>query len=166
MVLILGIDRFMSECRALTNIVGNGVATVVVVRAGRANSTASACARSSGIRSMRPTCVSRSRPSDCGERRRLARGQLRYCVRSFISGEPLIEHGPSGRPDLHFSGSCSGWRFPCPIFPLSHHQALARRASRSPAALFAADAERREGLDHAGGDRAALRAASDRHRQE
>jgi aerobic C4-dicarboxylate transport protein len=29
-VLILGIDRFMSECRALTNIVGNGVATVVV----------------------------------------------------------------------------------------------------------------------------------------
>ncbi len=30
MVLILGIDRFMSECRALTNIIGNGVATIVV----------------------------------------------------------------------------------------------------------------------------------------
>jgi aerobic C4-dicarboxylate transport protein len=30
MVLILGIDRFMSECRALTNIVGNGVACAVV----------------------------------------------------------------------------------------------------------------------------------------
>ena len=30
MVLILGVDRFMSECRALTNIVGNGVATIVV----------------------------------------------------------------------------------------------------------------------------------------
>ena len=30
MALILGIDRFMSECRALTNIIGNGVATVVV----------------------------------------------------------------------------------------------------------------------------------------
>ena len=30
MALILGVDRFMSECRALTNIVGNGVATVVV----------------------------------------------------------------------------------------------------------------------------------------
>ena len=30
MVLILGIDRFMSESRALTNIVGNGVATIVV----------------------------------------------------------------------------------------------------------------------------------------
>ena len=30
MVLILGVDRFMSECRALTNFVGNGVATIVV----------------------------------------------------------------------------------------------------------------------------------------
>jgi aerobic C4-dicarboxylate transport protein len=30
MALILGIDRFMSEARALTNFVGNGVATVVV----------------------------------------------------------------------------------------------------------------------------------------
>lgn len=32
MTLILGIDRFMSECRALTNMVGNGVATVVIAR--------------------------------------------------------------------------------------------------------------------------------------
>ncbi|MGC4235848.1 MAG: dicarboxylate/amino acid:cation symporter [Niabella sp.] len=32
MTLILGIDRFMSECRALTNMVGNAVATVVVAR--------------------------------------------------------------------------------------------------------------------------------------
>ena len=30
--LILGVDRFMSEARALTNLVGNGVATVVVSR--------------------------------------------------------------------------------------------------------------------------------------
>lgn len=30
LTLILGIDRFMSEARALTNVVGNGVATVVV----------------------------------------------------------------------------------------------------------------------------------------
>ncbi len=30
MALILGIDRFMSECRALTNFVGNAVATIVV----------------------------------------------------------------------------------------------------------------------------------------
>jgi aerobic C4-dicarboxylate transport protein len=32
LALILGIDRFMSEARALTNLVGNGVATVVVGR--------------------------------------------------------------------------------------------------------------------------------------
>ena len=30
MALILGIDKFMSECRALTNLVGNGVACVVI----------------------------------------------------------------------------------------------------------------------------------------
>jgi aerobic C4-dicarboxylate transport protein len=30
--LILGVDRFMSEARALTNLIGNGVATVVVSR--------------------------------------------------------------------------------------------------------------------------------------
>jgi aerobic C4-dicarboxylate transport protein len=30
MVLILGIDRFMAECRSLTNIIGNGVAAIVV----------------------------------------------------------------------------------------------------------------------------------------
>jgi aerobic C4-dicarboxylate transport protein len=32
MALILGIDRFMSMCRALVNMIGNGVATVVVAR--------------------------------------------------------------------------------------------------------------------------------------
>jgi aerobic C4-dicarboxylate transport protein len=32
MALILGIDRFMSECRALTNFTGNAVATIVVSR--------------------------------------------------------------------------------------------------------------------------------------
>jgi aerobic C4-dicarboxylate transport protein len=32
MALILGIDRFMSECRAITNFVGNAVATIVVAR--------------------------------------------------------------------------------------------------------------------------------------
>jgi aerobic C4-dicarboxylate transport protein len=30
--IILGIDKFMSECRALTNLVGNGVATIVISR--------------------------------------------------------------------------------------------------------------------------------------
>ena len=32
LALILGIDRFMSEARSLTNFIGNGVATIVVSR--------------------------------------------------------------------------------------------------------------------------------------
>jgi len=32
LAVLVGIDRFMSECRALTNFVGNGVATLVVAR--------------------------------------------------------------------------------------------------------------------------------------
>jgi aerobic C4-dicarboxylate transport protein len=32
MALILGVDRFMSECRSLTNFMGNAVATIVVAR--------------------------------------------------------------------------------------------------------------------------------------
>jgi aerobic C4-dicarboxylate transport protein len=32
LALILGVDRFMSEARSLTNFVGNGVATIVVAR--------------------------------------------------------------------------------------------------------------------------------------
>lgn len=32
LAVLLGIDKFMSECRALTNIIGNGVATLVVSR--------------------------------------------------------------------------------------------------------------------------------------
>jgi len=32
MAIILGVDRFLSECRALTNFIGNAVATIVVSR--------------------------------------------------------------------------------------------------------------------------------------
>ncbi len=32
LAILVGIDRFMSECRALTNLIGNGVATVVMSR--------------------------------------------------------------------------------------------------------------------------------------
>jgi aerobic C4-dicarboxylate transport protein len=32
LTLVLGIDRFMSEARALTNVIGNGVATLVVAK--------------------------------------------------------------------------------------------------------------------------------------
>ena len=39
MALILGVDRFMSECRSLTNFIGNAVATVVVSRWERALDT-------------------------------------------------------------------------------------------------------------------------------
>jgi len=32
LALLLGIDKFMSECQALTNLIGNGVATIVINR--------------------------------------------------------------------------------------------------------------------------------------
>ncbi len=32
LAMLIGIDRFMSECRSLTNLIGNGVATVVISR--------------------------------------------------------------------------------------------------------------------------------------
>ena len=32
LAILVGIDKFMSECRALTNVIGNGVATIVVSR--------------------------------------------------------------------------------------------------------------------------------------
>ena len=32
LALLIGIDRFMSECRAITNLIGNGVATVAISR--------------------------------------------------------------------------------------------------------------------------------------
>ena len=32
LALILGVDRFMSECRSITNFIGNAVATIVVAR--------------------------------------------------------------------------------------------------------------------------------------
>ena len=58
--LILGVDRFMSEARALTNLIGNGVATVVVaeweVGAGR-GSDASAPQPRDGCRSGHPEQV-------------------------------------------------------------------------------------------------------------
>ena len=30
--ILLGVDRFMSEARAITNLIGNGVATLVIAR--------------------------------------------------------------------------------------------------------------------------------------
>src|ERR1700682_2323256 len=50
-------------------------------------------------------------------------------------------------------------------FRLSDYRTLASQTSRPPATLFAADAERRQGLHHAGRDRLALRSASRRLQQ-
>ena len=67
LALILGIDRFMSEARALTNLIGNGVATVVVgkwTRRARRRRGCTAC--STGRPTSRPT--SRKRCSTAGRR--------------------------------------------------------------------------------------------------
>lgn len=32
LALLLGVDPFMSQCRALTNMIGNGIATIVVAK--------------------------------------------------------------------------------------------------------------------------------------
>jgi aerobic C4-dicarboxylate transport protein len=36
LALLIGVDRFMSEARALTNMIGNTVATVVIARSEKA----------------------------------------------------------------------------------------------------------------------------------
>jgi aerobic C4-dicarboxylate transport protein len=48
MALILGVDRFMSECRALTNFIGNAVATIVVAKWQKALDTDKLAAALSG----------------------------------------------------------------------------------------------------------------------
>ena len=48
--IILGIDKFMSECRALTNLVGNGVATIVIQPLGGRGSTSTSCTKPWRIR--------------------------------------------------------------------------------------------------------------------
>ena len=54
MALILGVDRFMSECRSLTNFVGNAVATIVVGR----------WERSVDVEKLRRVLASAGEPSD------------------------------------------------------------------------------------------------------
>jgi aerobic C4-dicarboxylate transport protein len=52
LALLLGIDRFMSEARAITNIIGNGVATLVIARSERAfddQKRAQAIAEAAGV---------------------------------------------------------------------------------------------------------------------
>src|SRR5262245_41703814 len=52
LALILGIDRFMSEARSLTNFIGNGVAAIVVARWENELNTAQLAAELTGSRSM------------------------------------------------------------------------------------------------------------------
>ena len=56
LTLLLGVDRFMSEARAITNLIGNAVATMVIATLGRcARSGSRTRAFSTGTR--RPTRV-------------------------------------------------------------------------------------------------------------
>ena len=48
--ILVGIDKFMSECRALTNLIGNGVACVVISIPPKASSIAMHCTRPWPIR--------------------------------------------------------------------------------------------------------------------
>ena len=48
LAIIVGIDKFMSECRALTNLIGNGIATIVISR-WEVNSTATSCTKRSSV---------------------------------------------------------------------------------------------------------------------
>jgi aerobic C4-dicarboxylate transport protein len=52
MVLILGVDRLMSEARAITNLIGNGVATVVLARWENELDDATATQALNGVKSL------------------------------------------------------------------------------------------------------------------
>ena len=69
MALILGIDRFMSECRALTNFIGNAVATIVVAKWEKALDTDRLAAAMAGAPLPPP-----ERDSERHERHELAPG--------------------------------------------------------------------------------------------
>jgi hypothetical protein len=64
MALILGVDRFMSECRSLTNFIGNAVATIVVARwesTPPARSRATTCSARSRRRATSPSTPATTR---------------------------------------------------------------------------------------------------------
>ncbi|RZJ40096.1 MAG: C4-dicarboxylate transporter DctA, partial [Brevundimonas sp.] len=65
MALILGVDRFMSECRALTNFVGNAVATLVIAKwEGKLDREALALALDGGAAPLAETPDSAAGPGD------------------------------------------------------------------------------------------------------
>ena len=95
MALILGIDRFMSECRALTNFIGNAVATLVVVAlGGRAGSRGAACRPR-----IRPEGIGRCTGSRRGAGRpRRSNGRLRSAGKKREErDEEFQSHGTAAR---------------------------------------------------------------------
>ncbi len=101
MALLLGIDRFMSTARALVNMIGNGVATVVVARwekeIDRANAATKSRHSGFGCASFRRTVMPRIRPiedSEATETQRLLIESARVngapdplCARIYVRSE-------------------------------------------------------------------------------
>jgi aerobic C4-dicarboxylate transport protein len=66
LALLVGVDRFMSECRAITNLIGNGVATLVVARwegaLDRRRLAAALSNKSDFVVDERPVALSQAQP--------------------------------------------------------------------------------------------------------
>ena len=119
LALLLGIDRFMSEARAITNLIGNGVATMVVARWEGALDLQrlSRGAESPDAKTRRPDPGrgSRARGARAGrsgsprpEHSRAA-GLMRLTVPRWVTGRlgppaPLVTIGPEGRFRSRTSG--------------------------------------------------------------
>ena len=58
LALLVGVDRFMSEARAITNLIGNAVATVAIARWDNAARPGPRASRARGSRLLHPTCRS------------------------------------------------------------------------------------------------------------
>jgi DAACS family dicarboxylate/amino acid:cation (Na+ or H+) symporter/aerobic C4-dicarboxylate transport protein len=80
LVLLLGVDRFLNEARAVTNLIGNGVATVVV-------------ARWEGALDMNVARAMLNREGDTSVEALKPAGQL--------AGEPMAAQKPIVRPSAH-----------------------------------------------------------------
>ena len=122
MAIVLGIDKFMSECRALTNLCGNGVACVVVSWWEGELDRERLAGQSQQSRSIRPTWRRRSRRGSRFPNRRKPPG---FAGRFFVSEiwqaySPLPkrrDHHPARRGWVSVvvsaagcCGWCRGWR--------------------------------------------------------
>jgi hypothetical protein len=88
MAIVLGIDKFMSECRALTNFIGNGVAASSPP--GRESSTARCSPKASVAPSTPPTCEEpwKRASSEVDRRRNVVACTLPMLVGSVFSTIP------------------------------------------------------------------------------